>query len=119
MQNQKSAIGLDGNIAALSGWIIGIVAIVLIFIEKGNKFVKFHAVQAVLFHVVFVAIYIAFSIVIVILSQIASALGFLGILLLPLWLIWMGGMVFGAFKAYKGEMFKFPVIGNLADNWSN
>lgn len=119
MQNQKSALGLDGNVAALIGWIIGIVAIVLIFIEKGNKFVKFHAIQSVLFHVGFFVIYFALSIVIVILSQIVSAFAFLGIILLPLWLVWLGGMIFGAVKAFKGEMFKFPVIGNLADNWSN
>ena len=51
MQNQKSAIGLDANITALIGYPIGILALVLIFIEKDNKFVRFHALQSVLWSV--------------------------------------------------------------------
>lgn len=115
----KSAIGLDGNVAALIGWIIGIVAIVLIFIEKENKFVRFQAIQSVLFHVGFFVIYFALSIVVLILAQISSALGFLGLLLLPLWLVWFGGMIFGAVKSFQGQQFKFPIIGNMAEKWSN
>ncbi|MEO7673882.1 MAG: DUF4870 domain-containing protein [Pyrinomonadaceae bacterium] len=119
MQNQKSALGLDANIAGLIGWIIGIVAVVLVFIEKDNKFVRFHAIQSVIYHLGFVVVYIAFSIIVLILSQISSVLGFLGILFIPIWLIWMGGMIFGAIKAYQGSMFKFPIIGNMAEKWSN
>ncbi|MEP6848314.1 MAG: hypothetical protein ABI999_05610, partial [Acidobacteriota bacterium] len=51
MQNQKSALGLDGNITALLGYIVSIVALVLIFIEKDNKFVRFHALQSVIWWV--------------------------------------------------------------------
>ena len=28
-------------------------------------------------------------------------------------------MVISAIKAYNGEVYKIPVIGNLADKWSN
>jgi uncharacterized membrane protein len=115
----KSSIGLDGNVAALIGWIIGIVALVLIFIEKDNKWVKFQAIQAVLFHVGFFVIYFALSIVVVILAQVSAALGFLGLLLLPLWLVWLGGMIFGAVKSFQGANFKFPIIGNMAEKWAN
>lgn len=118
MQNQKSAIGLDGNIAALLGWIIGIVALVLIFIEKDNKFVRFQAIQSVLFHVGFFVIYFVLAIFVTILAQISSVLGFLGLLLLPLWLVWLGGMILGAVKSYQGANFKFPVIGSLAEKWA-
>jgi uncharacterized membrane protein len=48
MQNQKSALGLDGNVTALIGYIIGILALVLIFIEKDNKFVRFRPSVAAL-----------------------------------------------------------------------
>ena len=47
MENQKSAIGLDGNLAAALGYPIGIIALILIFIEKENKFVRFHAIQSI------------------------------------------------------------------------
>lgn len=87
MQNTsggKSALGLDGNVTALIGYIIGIVALILFFIEKENKFVRFHAIQSTLFHVGFFALYIVLAIFIGILAQIASAFAFLGFLLLPL-----------------------------------
>ena len=79
MQNQKSALGLDGNVTALIGYIIGIVALVLIFIEKDNKFVRFHALQSVLWSVgmcvgIFVVAIIGF-ILAMILGQVSGALG--------------------------------------------
>jgi uncharacterized membrane protein len=119
MENQKSAIGLDGNVTALIGYIIGIVAIVLIFIEKDNKFVRFHSFQSVFFHVGFFVLYFILAIIIGALAQVSSAFAFLGLLLLPLWLVWLAGMIYGAVKAYQGTMFKYPVIGNIAENMSN
>jgi uncharacterized membrane protein len=126
MQNQKSAIGLDGNIAALLGYIIGIVALIEIFIEKDNKFVRFHALQSVLYHVVMWVVLIAFwivgGIIVAILANMVPALGFLGLLLslvgLLLFVAWLGGMIYGAIKAYGGAMFKFPIVGNMAEKWT-
>ncbi|MBX3299921.1 MAG: DUF4870 domain-containing protein [Acidobacteria bacterium] len=116
----KSALGgLDGNVAALIGWVIGIIAIVLIIIEKENKWVRFQAFQSVLFHVGFFVLYFALSIVVMILAQISSIFGFLALLLLPLWLIWLAGMIFGAYKAYQGADYKFPIVGAMAEKWAN
>ena len=79
MQNQKSAIGLDGNITALIGYVIGILALVLIFIEKDNKFVRFHALQSLLwwvgYWVILIAVCIVLAIVGAVLSSISSTLG--------------------------------------------
>ena len=50
MQNTtegKSALGLDGNVTALIGYIIPLVALILVFMEKDNKFVRFHSIQSV------------------------------------------------------------------------
>jgi len=127
MQNQKSALGLDGNITALIGYLIGIVALVLIFIEKDNKFVRFHALQSVLWSVgmcvaIFVVAIIGF-ILAMILGQVSSALGsIVGLLVMLLYLVMIlgliGGLIFGAIKAYGGSMFKLPIVGNLAEKWS-
>ncbi len=46
----KSAIGLDGNLAAALGYPIGILAIICLIMDKENKFVKFHALQAILLY---------------------------------------------------------------------
>ncbi len=72
MQNQKSALGLDGNITALIGYPIGIVALILIFIEKDNKFVRFHAFQSLLFWVAVTVVWIVLFIFTFILAFISS-----------------------------------------------
>ncbi len=126
MENQKSALGLDGNIAALLGYIIGIIAIISIVIEKENKFVRFHAFQSVFLLVA----YIAGIILLVILGVIAALLGtvsgtlasLVGILVFILWFAvifgFLGALIFCAIKAYGGNKFKLPIIGNLAEQFS-
>ena len=126
MQNQKSAIGLDGNVTALIGYIIGIVALIEIFIEKDNRFPRFHALQSVLYHVgfwvVFTVLWVIAFIVSLVLSQISSILGMLGmliwLLLLLLFFVYLGGLIYAAIKAFQGSMFKLPVVGNMAEKWT-
>jgi uncharacterized membrane protein len=126
MQNQKSAIGLDGNITALLGYIIGIVAFVLIFIEKDNKFVRFHALQSVLWFVAYIvsiiALMIVGGIVAVVLSQVSGTLGsivglLIGLLYFAVIIGFLGGLIFAAIKAYGGNQFKLPIVGNFAEKW--
>jgi uncharacterized membrane protein len=74
-------------------------------VEKENRFVRFHAMQSTL---VFAAI-----VLIDILLQIVPILGALVVvfLVIPasavLWLVLM-------YKAYQGEEFKLPFIGDIA-----
>lgn len=126
MQNQKSALGMDGNITALLGYIIGIVALVLIFIEKDNKFVRFHALQSVLWSVFCVVAIIVIAIIggilALVLSQVSAGLGgIVGILTMLIYLglilAMLGGLIFAAIKAYGGDQFKLPIVGNLAEKW--
>ena len=126
MENQKSAIGLDGNITALIGYIFGIVALVLIFIEKDNKFVRFHALQSVLWAVIYIVSIIGLAIVgaiiTMVLAQISGGLAtivslLLMLLYLGLFLVFAGGLIFAAIKAFGNDKFKLPVVGNMADKW--
>ena len=126
MQNQKSALGLDGNITALLGYIVGIIALVLIFIEKDNKFVRFHAFQSVLWAAVYIVVIIALSIVGVIVAILAQASGTLGTILgLLLTLVWLacvfgflGGLIYAAIKAFGGNQAKLPFVGGMAEKWA-
>src|ERR1041385_2525106 len=58
MDTGKSALGLDGNLAAALGYPIGIIAIISLIMEKENRFVKFHALQSILLHVAFIVVVI-------------------------------------------------------------
>ncbi len=122
----KSALGLDGNVTALIGYIIGLVALILIFIEKDNKFVRFHALQSVLwavgYFVAIITLMIVGAILGIILGQLSSGLativGLLFFLLyIGLFFGFIGGLIFAAIKAFGNAQFKLPIVGNLAEKW--
>lgn len=119
MQNQKSALGLDANVTALLGYPIGIVALISVFIEKDNKFVRFHAIQSLLFWAVAIVLWVALVFVMIFLAFVSGALATLFWLLLML--VGLGvfaGVIFLGYKAFQGETFKLPVIGDMAEKWS-
>ena len=97
MDTGKSALGLDGNVAAALGYPIGIIAIICLIMEKENRFVKFHALQSILLYVALIAIWIALVILSIILGVIGiaasaagSAGGALGSIVGLLWtLVWL------------------------------
>lgn len=116
----KTALGgLDANIVAALGYPIGIIAIIELVIEKQNRFARFHALQSLLLHVAWVVIFVGLGIFIGILSAISSYLGILGIFMPFLGLLYLGSLIFCAYKAYQGETFKLPAIGNMAENFAN
>lgn len=132
MDTGKSALGLDGNVAAALGYPIGIIAIISLIMEKENSFVKFHAIQSLCFHVGMIILMIVLWILGVIMlvgGAAASAAtesgavgGLVGMLFGLLWLVFIVlyflGLILAAVKAYQGTMFKLPIIGNMAAKWA-
>ena len=132
MDTGKSALGLDGNVAAALGYPIGIIAIICLIMEKENRFVKFHALQSILLHVTFIVVAIAVWIIGVILviaglaaSAATNSSAFGGLISMLFGLIWLvviagyiGGLIYAAVKAYGGNKFMLPVIGGMADKWT-
>lgn len=118
--NDKTAIGLDAKLASALGYPIGLIAIIEIIIEKENRFARFHALQSLLLHVAWVIIFIVLGIVFGILTAIVNAFGYLAILLYPLCMLaYLGSLLFCAYKAYQGETFKLPVVGDMAANFAS
>jgi len=120
----KSAIGLDANLAAALGYIIGVLGLVNFLIEKESKFVKFHGIQSVLYSVgigaAFTVIWIVLFVLAVILAMISDVLGVLMWILnvlffLAFFVAMFGGLIYSAYKAYQGQMFKLPIVGNFAE----
>src|SRR5260370_28516263 len=132
MDTGKSALGIDGNVAAALGYPIGIIAIICLIMEKENRFVKFHALKSILVHVAFIVVAIGvwiIGIILVIVGVAASAAtnssAFGGLFSMLFGLIWLaviagyiGGLIYAAVKAYGGNKFMLPVIGGMADKWT-
>ncbi len=124
-----SSTNMDPKTAAgvsyILTWLTGLIIFVM---EKQNRFVRFHALQAILLGVTATVVSIAFYIVIFILLIIAAAAnsnflaGLFGLLLLLGFLvIGVGGFIgwlLGLINAFQGKYFKLPVLGNWADKWA-
>jgi uncharacterized membrane protein len=95
--NDKTAIGLDAKIASALGYPIGL-----------------------LLHVAWVVIFILLGIVGGVLTAIVNQFAILLALFYPLlMLVYLGSLLFCAYKAYQGETFKLPVVGDMAANFAN
>ncbi len=119
----KSAIGLDANVAAALGYIIGILGLINFIIEKENKFVKFHGIQSIIYSVgigaVFTVIWIVLIIFGIVLTAVSDVLGVLMwiinlVIVFAFFVAMFGGLIYAAYQAYQGQMFKLPIVGNIA-----
>jgi uncharacterized membrane protein len=128
VQTTKSSTGLDENVAALLSYIFGWVSGLIFFlIEKDSRLVRFHAMQSILLNVsigvLAFVLWIVVFILVIIASQLADALGaIISILATLLWLVLLVGILIAwilcLVKAYQGQYFKLPILGNFAEKFS-
>jgi len=102
----ETSLGMQPNLAGLLCYFFGfITGLVFYFVEKKNKFVRFHAMQSI---VVFGSFFVA-NLVLLVLPVLGVIIGgLLSLLSLVLWILLM-------IKAYQGEMFKLPIAGDIAE----
>jgi uncharacterized membrane protein len=94
------------NLLAAASYLLGFVTgIIILLVEKQNKFVRFHAMQStILFGGIFVInIFLGF---IPILGWLTGLL--LSFIAFILWIVLM-------WKSFQGEMYKVPYVGELAE----
>ncbi len=117
----KTSMGLDANIAALLSYVLTwLTGLIFFLVEKENRFVRFHAMQAILFGAGITVIGIVLSIVLGILGFISHILGLVGLLIWPVYMLAiLIGWIICMVKAYQGQMFKLPIIGDMAENIVN
>ncbi len=102
----KSSTGMAPNLAAALSYLLGVITGIIFYVlEKENKFVRFHAMQSILFCGVWIVMNVILMIVPIVGWMMAGIVNVIGTVL---WLIVL-------FKAFSGEQFKIPVIGDLAE----
>lgn len=104
--------GLTDNVAGMLAYVTVVPAIVFLVMEPYNKskFIRFHSFQSIFFCVAWTVLWIALNIV-----GMMPVLGWATILIWPL--VGLGGLIVWIIlllKANQGQMFKLPVIGDMA-----
>jgi uncharacterized membrane protein len=135
MQNMqgKTVLGLDANVGALICYLgnlvcaLGLIySIIVIVTDKTNKLTRFHAFQSVLLTVAGIIIGIPLYIILLIGffaidTQIGAPIisGLMMLVLTVFGLAMFVLTVLAAIKGFQGQIYKIPLIGNLADKYSS
>lgn len=103
--SEKTALGLEPNATAALSYVFGWVSGLIVFlVEKKNPDVRFHALQSI---VIFLGLQII---------QIVLMVSVVGLLLTPIIglfaiILW----IFLIVKAFQGERYKLPVVGDFVE----
>ena len=112
-----STAGMADNVAGMLAYITIIPAIIFLVMEPYNKnrFIRFHSWQCLFFAGALFVAHIALSIL--------TFVPFMAIITIPLHLlVSLGGLIIWIIllmKVNQGQMYKLPVIGDLAEKQAN
>jgi uncharacterized membrane protein len=116
----NSEISEDDKIWAALGYPIGLIALIMIFIDgkKNRPFIKYHAVQSITLNVILCAVILIIAILGVILGAILAVVtygiaaplaGLVSCIFPFLWLL----LIWPAVLSYQGKYFEIPVITKI------
>ncbi len=130
MEKGKSSMGMEENIASMLCYLVlWITGFIFFFLEKENKTIRFHAIQSILTFLPLTILSLALGFIGAPSASYGGAYGPYGIpsysinpgipalvwaswglsiLTFVLWLILI-------IKAYQGEKFKLPIVGDIAE----
>ncbi len=112
--------GLDPNVAAALSYALGwITGLIFYLVESDNRYVRFHALQSIFFSIAvfvlfgglgaFLALFRAVPVINIVMGILGSLVSLL--LSIAVFAVWIMLMV----RAYRGERYKLPVVGDMAE----
>jgi len=108
--NMAESVGADQKMKGALAYLLGpVTGILLLLTEKKSEYIRFHSMQSTLLGVAIFLFYIVLAIV-PILGPVVAVILTPGVSLVVfiLWILLM-------WKAYTGERYKLPYIGNIAE----
>ncbi len=116
----KTTTKSDDNIMAALAYLFAPLTSIVLYLmykDKGNKYVMFHAVQSGIYGVAVFVLWMVYMFASIALSVVSG--GIAGCIMAPLALLlgaaFLGSWVFLMYKAYSGVKYKLPVIGDMAE----
>jgi uncharacterized membrane protein len=115
MSAEKKGTGLEPNVAGLLCYLFAWVSGLIFFIiEEKDEFVRFHAMQSILLFGAFAVLWF--------IGLIFMWVPVVNVLMWIIWsIVWIIGFVLWIVlmvKAYQGERFKLPIVGDMAAKYS-
>ena len=104
-QPEGQSNGLKPNVAGALAYVLGFVSGIIIYLISKDKFARFHALQSIMFSL---AVYVINYLISFLPGTRYSLQSLVSLLALILF-------IFLVIKAYKGEKYKLPVIGDIAE----
>jgi uncharacterized membrane protein len=111
-----TSMGMQPNVAAglsyvflPAPWIGGLI---FFLVEKQNRFVRFHAMQSLLF-------FGGLTVLSIIISFLSGYLPLIGFLNTVLGLVWFVSWIILMIQGFQGKYFKLPVVGDYAERYAN
>jgi uncharacterized membrane protein len=104
-EKEQSSTGLDENVAGFLCYLLGfITGIVFLVVEKKSRFVKFHARQS---SITFLSLFV--------ISLILGFIPIIALLVYPIWILSLILWLLLMIKALRGERYLLPIVGKMAD----
>ena len=109
-----TSMGMSPNVEAglsyLFGWVTGLI---FFLVEKQNRFVRFHAMQSILF-------FGGLTLINIILNVIGGiGIPGLGLLAALVGIVGFVGWIVLLINGFQGKYFKLPIIGDYAEKYAN
>ncbi len=102
--SSSSTGGIDPKLAALLAYLFSILGGIVFYLISKDKFVRFHALQSILLGVAYAIVYF-----------VIFAIPFFYFLRWVLELVFVIITILMMVKAYSGQKYKLPVIGDIAE----
>ena len=115
---QPLSLGLTSNVAGALCYILGFITGILFLVlepHKHDRFVRFHAMQSILYSAAAIVFRIGWSILV---SALVDVSGWAALALVPVGLVISLGLfgfwLFLMYQAYSNREFRIPIIGAIA-----
>ena len=113
-----TSMGMQPNVEAGLSYVLGwITGLIFFLVEKQNRFVRFHAMQSILFFGGLTVLNVILNFIggldIILLSAVAGVLGYL------IGIVGFVGWILLLINGFQGKYFKLPVVGDYAEKYAN
>lgn len=121
--SSETGLGPNGNVIALITYLLSPLTGLLVYVlEQDNEFARYHGAQSLVFGLSVIGLYVALTVVMVVLGTVAGAIPVVGVVLeMLLWavnllvslVLWLGvflAWLFLVIKAYQGEAVRLPIV---------